>query len=81
MRFGPYKLREFYIVFYSKIKYGRNTGKTGGLTGMDTGKTVPQFHTDYLIRNIRFRFEFVHLKVETSSFLDSIDFRVFKVSL
>ncbi len=37
-------------VFYSKIKYGRNTGQTGGLTGMDTGKTVPQFYTDYIIR-------------------------------
>ncbi len=39
----------------------------------DTGKTVPHFHMDYIIRNISFGFEFVHLTVDTSSFLDSID--------
>ncbi len=32
------------------------------------------FHTDYIIRNISFWFELVHLKVDTSRFLDSIDF-------
>ncbi len=40
----------------------------------DTEKTVPQFHMDYIIRNISFWFEFVHLKVDTSNFFDSIDF-------
>ncbi len=32
------------------VKYRRIPGKTGGLTGMDMGKTVPQFYTDYIIR-------------------------------
>ncbi len=31
-------------------KYGKIPEKTGGLTGMDTGKTVRQFYTDYIIR-------------------------------
>ncbi len=36
------------------VKYGIIPGKTGGLTGMDTGKTVPQFYTDYIIRSYSF---------------------------
>ncbi len=36
------------------VKYGRIPGKTGGMTGMDTGETVPQtvgyLYTDYIIR-------------------------------
>ncbi len=28
----------------------------------------------FIIRNINFRFEFVHLKIETSSLLDVVDF-------
>ncbi len=36
---------------------------------------------DYIIRNNRFRFEFVHLKEETSSFLDSIDFSLLYLSI
>ncbi len=43
------------------------------------------FHGDYIIRNISFWFEFINLKIDTWSFLDSMDFSLyvseFKVSL
>ncbi len=50
------KIREKYGKIFKRmtadrmVKYGRIPGKMGGLTGMDTGKTVPQFYTDYLVR-------------------------------